>query len=268
MSSYYGSTNNIDVLRERIEELSRIRTGFAAHLGASLYQATKDNPDLRWGRESLYDGIATCDSERERMLRRIEELTSAAGDSAGTDAQAESAYARPSSLDKTIIVEEPVAVQATEELPVLDPTTVMPVIAPIEQTMENEPEQSEDELAASEADLDAEPAIEPEPEPDPEPEPEPELEREPESAPDPMDAIEHTPVMPEPMVIPAPEPMQTPAMGNPVCPKCGCAVNPGDKFCMECGSPLPTAPKKTCPTCGSPVDPSHQFCMICGQKLK
>lgn len=78
MSSYYDESQNISVLRERIEELSRIRQGFATHLGNSLYEATKDNEELRWGRESLYDGISACDAERERIKERIAALTESA----------------------------------------------------------------------------------------------------------------------------------------------------------------------------------------------
>ena len=74
MSSFYESTDEIAILHERISELARIRQGFAAHLGSSLYEVTKDDENLRWGRESLYDGIALCDRERERLLERIAEL--------------------------------------------------------------------------------------------------------------------------------------------------------------------------------------------------
>ena len=71
---FYETSNEIDVLRARIAELSRIREGFATHLGSSLYEATKNNENLRWGRESLYDGIAACDDERARLNERIDAL--------------------------------------------------------------------------------------------------------------------------------------------------------------------------------------------------
>ena len=74
MGSFYNDSNQVAVLRERITELARIRQGFATHLGASLYEATKDNEALRWGRESLYDGIAMCDNERQRLLAKIADL--------------------------------------------------------------------------------------------------------------------------------------------------------------------------------------------------
>ncbi|MDO4537436.1 MAG: hypothetical protein Q4B54_04685, partial [Coriobacteriales bacterium] len=72
--SFYESTDQVAILRERLRELSRIRSGFATHLGSSLYEATKDDEELRWGRESLYDGIAMCDEERERVLKAIAEI--------------------------------------------------------------------------------------------------------------------------------------------------------------------------------------------------
>ncbi len=248
MSSYYGNTSNIEILRERIEELSRIRLGFTAHLGSSLYEATKDNAELRWGRESLYDGIATCDAERERILRRIEELTSETGSTASANVGECPAPKSVSSLEKTIIVEEEPA-SITEELPKLDATIVMPAMA------------VEDEVT--------QPVPEPEPQPVPVPEPEPEREPEPEPQPVPEPELEYEPAPePEPEAMVTPTAMPTPTTTDLICPRCGSPVNPGDKFCMECGSPLQAAAPQTCPTCGSPVDPSHQFCMICGQKLK
>lgn len=78
MGGFYEGTNNVELLKARVEELARIRQGFVTHLGSSLYEATRDMPDLRWGRESLYDGIALCDKERERMLRLIDEAEKAA----------------------------------------------------------------------------------------------------------------------------------------------------------------------------------------------
>lgn len=48
-----------------------------------------------------------------------------------------------------------------------------------------------------------------------------------------------------------------------VCPKCGKAVVKG-KFCPECGAPL-TSPK--CPNCGKDVPTGAKFCLECGTKL-
>lgn len=66
--------DTIDELRGRIDELELIRQGFACHLGASLYDTTKDMPEMREGRETLYDGIARCDAELERTRALISEI--------------------------------------------------------------------------------------------------------------------------------------------------------------------------------------------------
>lgn len=58
-------------LNQRVNEINRERQKLAAQLGASLYEATKDNPDLRAGREALYDGIASLDAEREKTQEEI-----------------------------------------------------------------------------------------------------------------------------------------------------------------------------------------------------
>ena len=68
MGAYNENTLSESEIRGRLNELARIRQGFATHLGSSLYEITKDNDDFRWGRESLYDGIAACDAERKRLL--------------------------------------------------------------------------------------------------------------------------------------------------------------------------------------------------------
>lgn len=50
------------------------RQGLAAQLGASLYEITKDNAELRQGREGLFDGIAAIDGERARLQAEIDQL--------------------------------------------------------------------------------------------------------------------------------------------------------------------------------------------------
>lgn len=56
------------------------RKDLAAQLGASLYEATKDNPEFRAGRESLYDDIANIDQQRAALdaeLAQIEQEAAA-----------------------------------------------------------------------------------------------------------------------------------------------------------------------------------------------
>lgn len=61
-------------LKNQINEVNKRRQQLAGQLGASLYDATKDMPELRAGREALYDGIASCDAERIECQRKIDEL--------------------------------------------------------------------------------------------------------------------------------------------------------------------------------------------------
>lgn len=61
-------------LKNQINEINKRRQQLAGQLGASLYDATKDMPELRQGREALYDGIAACDTERAQCQQKIDEL--------------------------------------------------------------------------------------------------------------------------------------------------------------------------------------------------
>lgn len=61
-------------LRRQINDALKRRQQLAAQLGASLYEATKDNEELRAGREALFDGIAQIDAEREQCEAQIKVL--------------------------------------------------------------------------------------------------------------------------------------------------------------------------------------------------
>ncbi|MEE1373696.1 MAG: zinc ribbon domain-containing protein [Parolsenella sp.] len=61
-------------LKSQMSEALKRRQGYAAQLGASLYEATKDNPELRAGREALFDGIAACDAERAQLQAQIDQI--------------------------------------------------------------------------------------------------------------------------------------------------------------------------------------------------
>lgn len=63
-------------INSKLNELNKHRQQLAAQLGASLYLTTKDDAVLREGREALYDGIASCDAEREQLQARIAQLDS------------------------------------------------------------------------------------------------------------------------------------------------------------------------------------------------
>lgn len=61
-------------LKVQLSDFARRRQDLTAQLGASLYEATKDNPELRVGREALYDAIASLDSQRASVQAQIDEL--------------------------------------------------------------------------------------------------------------------------------------------------------------------------------------------------
>lgn len=69
-------------LKARMGELTKQRQGLAAQLGASLYEATREDAALRAGREALYDGIAACDAEKAECQRQIDALDAQAAASA------------------------------------------------------------------------------------------------------------------------------------------------------------------------------------------
>ena len=48
-----------------------------------------------------------------------------------------------------------------------------------------------------------------------------------------------------------------------MCGNCGRSNEPGDRFCRNCGQPLPLA----CPQCGAPHDAGDKFCGECGAAL-
>ncbi len=68
-------------IRRQINDISAQRQKLAAQLGASLYEATRTNPEFLAGRESLYEAIAALDAQRaqlEQTIREIENETVAA----------------------------------------------------------------------------------------------------------------------------------------------------------------------------------------------
>lgn len=61
-------------LKSQMSDALKRRQQLAAQLGASLYEATRDNEELRAGREALYDGIAAIDAERDECQAQIDAI--------------------------------------------------------------------------------------------------------------------------------------------------------------------------------------------------
>lgn len=272
-----GTTSNpsptIEVLRGRIEELARIRQGFAMHLGASLYEATKNDEGLRWGREPLYDGISACDAERDRLLARIDAIL------------ASEAAVEDDLASDGVSVDEAGAAEPDHVVEQETPIVAEPVPEP-----ESQPE--------------PEPIVESEPDPIVESEPDPstavvdtltnvvsvapdsvnDVQGDAFAAAEPSDAGAVSVVQDETAAVQfaqvelTVQPVQQPVFVETACPSCGSPVRPTDKFCMECGAPLSAFEQgladdqgvvaNVCPNCGSPTEPSYKFCMVCGHKLR
>lgn len=253
-----GRATSTMKLKAQMSEALKRRQALAAQLGASLYDVTKDDATLRAGREALYDGIAACDAERAGYQAEIEriEAESAAATAAnsyyvcpfcgshvmttdlfcsGCGKSMADITAALSAQQQAAAAPAPVAGGATcpqcgAPVNVGDAfcmscgynlaaaTAPEPVVAPA-------PEEIVEPVVA--------PASEPEPEPAAAPESAvaPEPVAEPEPAPEPEPVAEPVPV-PEPVAAPASEPAAN------VCPNCGTPCEPGDAFCMGCGTRL------------------------------
>ena len=69
-----GRTARQVKLKSQMSDAMKRRQGLAAQLGANLYDATKDDPSWRTGREALYDGIAAIDAERAQIQAELDAL--------------------------------------------------------------------------------------------------------------------------------------------------------------------------------------------------
>ena len=69
-----GRALQVNKLKSQMSDALKRRQQLAGQLGASLYEATKGNTELRQGREELYDGIAAIDMERAQLQAQVDEL--------------------------------------------------------------------------------------------------------------------------------------------------------------------------------------------------
>lgn len=264
-----GRATSTMKLKAQMSEALKRRQALAAQLGASLYDVTKDDANLRAGREALYDGIAACDAERAQCQAEIERLEA---ESAAATA-ANSYYVCPFCGSHVVttdlfcsgcgkpMAEITAALSAQQQAPAA-PVAPVPGAAACPQC--GAPVNAGDvfcmscgyNLAAAPAPAavaasDSEPVVAPEPAVAPVPEPADEV-ASPEAAPmpEPLDAVASEPVVeaeaietvvapaPASVTEPAPEPIPAAAPAANVCPNCGTPCEPGDAFCMGCGARL------------------------------
>ena len=265
-----GRATSTMKLKAQMSEALKRRQALAAQLGASLYDVTKDDANLRAGREALYDGIAACDAERVQCQAEIERLEA---ESAAATA-ANSYYVCPFCGSHVVttdlfcsgcgkpMAEITAALSAQQQAPAAPVAPVSAAACP----QCGAPVNAGDvfcmscgyNLAAAPAPAavaasDPEPAVAPVPEPAVAPVPEPadevaSLEAAP--IPEPLDAVASEPVVeaeaietvvapaPASVTEPAPEPIPAAAPAANVCPNCGTPCEPGDAFCMGCGARL------------------------------
>lgn len=252
-----GRATSTMKLKAQMSEALKRRQALAAQLGASLYDVTKDDANLRAGREALYDGIAACDAERAQCQVEIERLEA---ESAAATA-ANSYYVCPFCGSHVVttdlfcsgcgkpMAEITAALSAQQQAPAA-PVAPVPGAAACPQC--GAPVNAGDAFCMSCGyNLAVAPAPVPEPAVVPVPEPADEV-ASPEAAPmpEPLDAVASEPVVeaeaietvvapaPASVTEPAPEPIPAAAPTANVCPNCGTPCEPGDAFCMGCGARL------------------------------
>lgn len=88
-------------LKSQLSDANKRRSQLAAQLGASLYDATKDDAAFRTGREQLYDGIAQIDMERATIQAQLDEIDrqAAASAQAATTLECPFCHTRMSATD-------------------------------------------------------------------------------------------------------------------------------------------------------------------------
>lgn len=283
-------------IKSQLNDVTKRRQQLAAQLGASLYDVTKDDPTYRAGRESIYDGIAACDAERDSYNAQIAELDRQEQQAqvAAQTIECPQCHTRCAATDTFCSgCGKPIAeMQAPAPAPAPATGKVCPHC--------NAPVGEEDVFCMSCGKRVDEPAAAPAPEPvpapaapvppapepvgesvPPAPVPAPPAPVEPAPAPEPVAAPEpaaEKPVgsdavsepvgdeapaapaeepAPEPIAAPAPEPQPEHAPASAPAPE----PKPAPAW-----APEPAEPQ--CPSCHAPVKVTDTFCMKCGTRLK
>ena len=66
-----------------------------------------------------------------------------------------------------------------------------------------------------------------------------------------------------PLSNPGPNAASAPPMAGPGCPACEKPLDPGERFCSNCGAEVGV----DCPSCGEVAAPGDRFCTRCGRGL-
>lgn len=230
-----GRIANSAKIRSQINDVNKRRHQLAAQLGASLYEATKEDAALREGREDLYDAIAQCDVERADLQAQLDRIEAEA--MAAQTVECPQCHSRVSINDRFcsgcgMPVEQILAAQAeaqaAEEAAKAAMTTCPMCGLPVSENdafcMEcgcNIAEAREQLAANAEAQAQAE------------------AEAEAEAADEAEEAAAPEVLIPQEVefdLVPEPEP--EPEADEIVCPACGTVILPGNKFCGGCGRPI------------------------------
>ncbi len=207
-------------IKSQLNDITKRRQQLAAQLGASLYEATREDASFRSGREALYDGIAQLDAERDECNRQIEELDRMEQQAqvAAQTVECPKCHTRCFATDTFCSgCGMPVADMRAPE-PAAPAASAAPAGAKACPFCGAPVNEGDVFCMSCGKRMDEAPA--------PEPTPAPEQPAAPEPASEPAPAV-------EPETVPEPA-----ASGEPVCPGCGAPVKATDTFCMKCGTRL------------------------------
>jgi serine protease Do len=65
---------------------------------------------------------------------------------------------------------------------------------------------------------------------------------------------------------PAPQPVHQPTEVQQVCEGCQAPLEPGAKYCDNCGQPVESSARSACASCGAALNADAKFCKECGAK--